>query len=176
MKTVTFEILPVTIKDLKHLKELGEQTFTESYAAMNTEQNMRLYLKENFSESVLSHELEDPAVQHYLAYSGAKPVAYTKLNFGEAQKEIQDKKSIEIERIYVLKEFQRNNIGKYLLEKIVGVAKQQKMDFIWLGVWEKNFDAIKFYKRNGFVEFGKHPFKLGLDEQTDILMRLETHS
>ena len=28
-------------------------------------------------------------------------------------------------------------------------------------------------KKNGFVEFDKHIFKLGTDEQTDIMMKLQ---
>ena len=45
------------------------------------------------------------------------------------------------------------------------------MKYIWLGVWEENPRATRFYQKNGFVAFGKHIFKLGDDEQTDILMK-----
>ncbi len=42
---------------------------------------------------------------------------------------------------------------------------------IWLGVWEENPKAIRFYEKNGFVPFSRHIFKMGDEEQTDIMMR-----
>lgn len=60
-----------------------------------------------------------------------------------------------------------------MFDKALSIAKQTHFKFIWLGVWEHNQKAINFYKKNGFVEFDKHIFKLGNDLQTDIMMRLE---
>jgi len=80
---------------------------------------------------------------------------------------------MEIERIYVLKDFHGKNIGQLLFEKAIELATQKNANYIWLGVWEENPRAINFYKKNGFVEFDKHIFVLGDDEQTDIMMRLE---
>lgn len=82
-------------------------------------------------------------------------------------------KALEIERIYVLKEFQGIRVGKILFDKAIEVAKKKNSDYVWLGVWEENPKAIHFYKKNGFLEFDKHIFKLGNDEQTDIMMKLQ---
>jgi len=54
----------------------------------------------------------------------------------------------------------------------IRIARKKNFDFVWLGVWEKNMKAVKFYQRNGCVEFDKHIFKLGNDAQTDIMMKL----
>jgi len=102
-----------------------------------------------------------------------KVIGYIKINFGQAQTDIKDKKSIEIERIYVLKDFYGKKVGQILYNKALNIARQKKSEYLWLGVWEKNPRAIQFYKKNGFVEFDKHIFKLGNDEQTDIMMRLK---
>ena len=95
-----------------------------------------------------------------------------KLNFGDSQTELKDNKALEIERIYVSKEFHGKSIGQLLYDKVIEVAKQKNADYVWLGVWEDNPRAISFYKKNGFVEFDKHIFKLGNDEQIDIMMKL----
>ena len=58
-----------------------------------------------------------------------------------------------------------------LYEKAMQVAEDKKVDYVWLGVWEENPRAIRFYQKNGFVEFDKHIFRLGDDEQTDIMMK-----
>jgi diamine N-acetyltransferase len=96
-----------------------------------------------------------------------------KINFKEAQTELKENKTIEIERIYVLKDFYGKNVGQLLYDKAIKIAKQKNVEYVWLGVWEENPRAINFYKKNGFVEFDKHIFKLGNDEQTDIMMKLK---
>ncbi|PZQ78157.1 MAG: GNAT family N-acetyltransferase, partial [Flavobacterium johnsoniae] len=75
--------------------------------------------------------------------------------------------------IYVLKEFHGKKVGQLLYEKAIQIAKETKSDYVWLGVWEENHRALAFYKKNGFVEFDKHIFRLGNDEQTDIMMKLQ---
>ena len=98
---------------------------------------------------------------------------YIKLNYNSAQTELQDANALEVERIYILQEHQGKQIGKHLLDFAIQTAIDKKMAYIWLGVWEHNNKAISFYKSKGFTQFGSHPFVLGTDEQTDILMRKE---
>ena len=59
-----------------------------------------------------------------------------------------------------------------LFDKDVEVVKEKNPNYIWLSLWVKNLKAIRFYEKNGFVAFGTHLFKLGDDEQTDIMMKL----
>jgi ribosomal protein S18 acetylase RimI-like enzyme len=166
------EINKVTINDLDQLQKISRQTFFETYSALNTEENMTKYLQENFSIKNLSIELKNENSEHYFAALEDKVIGYLKLNFGIAQTELKNNKSIEIERIYVLKDFHGKNIGQQLYEKVINIARDKNADYIWLGVWEENPRAIRFYKKNGFIEFDKHIFKLGEDEQTDIMMKL----
>lgn len=93
--------------------------------------------------------------------------------FSESQTELKDSKSFEIERIYVLKEYQGKDVGQLLYQKALAIAKQSNVEYIWLGVWEKNVRAINFYKKNGFVTFDTHIFKLGDEQQTDFMMKLQ---
>ena len=94
-----------------------------------------------------------------------------KVNSGKSQTELQDENSIEIERIYVKSEYHGKKVGQILYDKALEIALQEKKKYLWLGVWEENIRAVNFYKKNGFVEFDKHIFKLGNEEQTDLMMR-----
>lgn len=167
------EIKKVTINDLDQLQKIGRQTFYETFASGNTEDNMNKYLDESFSVAKLTTELSDINSEFYFAILDNKVIGYLKINFGQSQTELQDDKAVEIERIYVLKEYHGQNVGQLLYDKALNIARQKKADYIWLGVWEENPRAINFYKKNGFVEFDKHIFKLGNDEQTDIMMKLK---
>lgn len=170
------EIKKVTVSDIDQLQKIGRQTFYETFATGNTEENMTKYLEEGLSAEKLTTELNDHNAEFYFASLNDNVIGYLKLNFGQSQTELQDDKGLEIERIYVLKDFHGKKVGQLLYDKAIEVAKEKKPDYIWLGVWEENPRAINFYKKNGFVEFDKHIFKLGNDEQIDIMMKLKLNN
>jgi ribosomal protein S18 acetylase RimI-like enzyme len=163
----------VTLRDINQLQNIGRQTFFETFSEGNTEENMAKYLAEGFSIEKLMEEIKNENSELYFAILEGNIIGYLKLNFGRSQTEIKDNKALEIERIYVLKDFHGKNVGQVLYDKAIGIAKEKSADYVWLGVWEENPRAIRFYKKNGFVEFDKHIFKLGEDEQTDIMMKLK---
>jgi ribosomal protein S18 acetylase RimI-like enzyme len=166
------EIKRIALREIEVLKRLGRQTFAETFSDVNSAENMSKYLDEKFSNQKLTAELSNLNSEFYFARINNEVVGYLKVNFGEAQTELKDNRALEIERIYVLKQFHGAKIGQYLYEKATEIAKKSNLDYIWLGVWEENLKALNFYKKNGFVEFDKHIFKLGNDEQTDLLMKL----
>jgi ribosomal protein S18 acetylase RimI-like enzyme len=163
----------VTPEDLVPLQQIGRQTFFETFSAVNTEENMNRYLEESFSLEKLSAELSDQNAEFYFALLDGQAIGYLKINTGASQTEVQHENALEIERIYVLQSFHGKSVGQLLFEKAIQIARQKNAPYVWLGVWEENQKAIRFYKKNGFVEFGKHIFKLGADEQTDIMMKLQ---
>ena len=157
--------------DLKELVSISRSTYYHSFIADNSQENMKLYLDAAFSNDTLSSEIANKNSVFYFAYLMGVVVGYFKLNWGDAQKDVHDDKAVEIERIYVLKEFQRKRLGQQMLEKAIDLSRDRNAEFIWLGVWERNIKAIRFYERNGFKTFGDHIFMLGNDEQRDILMK-----
>jgi ribosomal protein S18 acetylase RimI-like enzyme len=134
---------------------------------------MNAYLAKGFTAEQLAAELGNPDSAFYFAELGDQVIGYLKLNSGTAQTELKDDRAVEIERIYVLKAYHGRNVGQLLYEQAIETARQQDADYLWLGVWEENPRAIRFYQKNGFVAFGRHLFKLGDDEQTDIMMKLQ---
>ena len=162
------------IDDAIVLQDLAELTFRETYANLNTPENLRQYIEDNFTADKLKKELNNPESYFFIAFEGSVAIGYIKLNTGGSQTEKQAQNYIELERIYVPHSHQGKKIGQLLYKKAMEVAQLQDKEFIWLGVWEKNLKAIGFYEKNGFVPFDKHIFKLGNDEQTDIMMRKKT--
>ena len=162
----------VTTNDIPKLQEIGRSTFYEAFAGVNTEDDMKDYLEKSFSEEKLKTELNNRDSQFYFAMVNGNVVAYLKINAGEAQNEkIAD--AIEIERIYVSKAFHGKKVAQTLYEKAIDLAYEMQAKCVWLGVWEENHRALRFYEKNGFTAFGKHSFWLGNDEQTDLLMKKE---
>lgn len=162
-----------SLSEIESLREISIKTFVDTFSEQNTEENMQKYLDENLSIKKLSEEFNTPGSEFYFAKIINDIIGYLKINSGNSQTELKTLTGLEIERIYVLKEFHGKHIGQILLEKTISLAKEKKCDHIWLGVWEENARAISFYKKHGFNEFDKHIFKLGDDDQIDILMKLE---
>lgn len=171
MKRIT--IKEVAKAELLQLQEIGRQTFAETFSSENSEEDMAHYLQEKFSLEKLASEIADKNSDFYFALLDERVLGYLKVNFGPSQTEIKDENSLEIERIYVLRDFHGKKVGQLLYDKAINIAREKGVDYVWLGVWEENPRAINFYRKNGFVAFDKHIFKLGNDEQTDILMKLQ---
>ena len=173
MMELNITIVQINDSHIAALQQIGRQTFSETFAESNSAENMAKYLEEAYSYEKLNAELNDPNSIFYFAKMDQNVIGYLKLNFGASQTELKDKNALEIERIYVLKEFHGKKVGQLLFDKAIEIAKEYHVTYVWLGVWEENKRALQFYTKNGFIEFDQHIFVLGDEAQTDIMMKLE---
>ena len=160
-----------TADNLEELILLSKETFYQTFATQNTAEDMETYLETAFSKDKLCRELCDPYTSFFFLYADESLAGYLKLNECPSQTDVNDENSLEIERIYVLKDFQGQGLGRYLMEYSIKTAADNGKNYVWLGVWEKNEKALKFYKKNGFYRIGEHSFVIGNDVQTDYIMR-----
>jgi ribosomal protein S18 acetylase RimI-like enzyme len=167
------ELIQINHSHIEALQQIGRQTFSETFAESNSAENMAKYLEEAYAHEKLNEELNNPNSFFYFAILDEKVIGYLKLNKGVSQTELKNNDALEIERIYVLKDFHGKKVGQLLFDKAIEIAKEQQVAYVWLGVWEENKRALQFYTKNGFVEFDQHIFVLGDDAQTDIMMKLE---
>lgn len=164
-------IRPADYNDLTQLAHLSAQTFYDAFAHLNNAEDVLHYINTTYSENNLFLEMNQPGTCFYLAELDGQAVGYLKLNYGNSQTEFQKANEAEIQRLYVLSAYQGRRIGEQLIQFAIGQALQNNCTTIWLGVWEHNTNAIRFYERHGFTLFGKHDFLLGNDLQTDFLMK-----
>ncbi len=167
---MNIKMIRCTVEDSRKLQEIGYETFKETFEDQNSHENMKAYLEAAFNIKQVEKELSNPLSHFFLVSINDEIAGYLKVNTGDAQSEEMDDDSLEIERIYIINKFQKNGLGKYLFNKAKDVAMEQNKKKIWLGVWEKNENAISFYKKLGFVQTGAHSFYMGDEEQTDVIM------
>ncbi len=167
---LSFEIC--TIKQLDSLVKISRETFINAFEKENDPVDFKNYMDSAFSRDNIKAQLLNANSTFYFSYYNNVHVGYFKLNVKDAQNEQFEKPSMELERIYVLENFQGKQIGKQILLKIIKIAQEKKVSFLWLGVWQKNTAAIRFYERYGFKKFGEHPYYLGNDKQTDLLLKI----
>ncbi len=160
-------------QDLGDLVHMARTAFLQAFTAGNKPENVSAYLEEAFTPGQLEIEMANPASTFFVAENGDEIVGYLKVNQTPAQTDIQDPESLEISRLYILEEHLGSGLGKKLLDTAIDFAKQNGKKYLWLGVWEHNARAIRFYEKNGLRKFGSHPFPFGDEVQTDYLMRID---
>jgi ribosomal protein S18 acetylase RimI-like enzyme len=173
MSELIVTINPASVSDINSLRQLSIDTFVDTYNAYNTPENMQLYIETYFNPQRIGDEINNSNIQYYLAAVGNALVGYIKMRTEETPPELAGVRRIEIERIYVSPNYKGLKIGKQLIAHALTVARQQQFEVLWLGVWEKNENAIAFYKKQGFTIFGEHDFILGTDAQRDWLMKID---
>lgn len=161
------------LADLECLKEISKQTFIDAYEKDNNPNDFKSYINSAFTKKKLILELKNPNSEFYFIYLNSKLVGYFKINQNEAQSVSYGNNALELSRIYLLKEFYSQNIGKYTLDRIITMAKENFKFWIWLSVWQQNADAIRFYEKHEFKKFDTAFFDIGNDRQIDWLMRLD---
>lgn len=167
------QFLPCTTADIDTLRALSIKTYYETFISLSAPEDMDAYLAAAYDRSKLLGELNDTNSLFFFLYADGTLAGYLKLNEAPSQSDINDPASLEIERIYVVSGFQGAGLGRYLMEQALRIAVERGKSYAWLGLWEKNEKALRFYRKNGFRPVGTHSFFMGDDEQTDYIMRRE---
>ncbi|RFM30550.1 GNAT family N-acetyltransferase [Deminuibacter soli] len=166
-------IVTVTPGQAQVLADVSRQTFYDAFAAQNSAADMEQHLEKTYNLLQITKELTSPHCRFYFAMAGDIVAGYMKLNFAPAQTELHDANALELERIYVVQNWQGQKIGQLLLNKAIALVKELRLQYLWLGVWEHNAKALAFYRRNGFVAFSTHHYTVGTDVQTDLMLKLD---
>jgi GNAT superfamily N-acetyltransferase len=157
--------------DAELIADLARRTFYETFAAVNTAENMRIYLEEQYTREKAMAEVVAPGRIYLLAYLGDEVAGYASLRESESPKGLEGKRTIEIGQLYAEQKMIGKGVGAFLMQACLDTARETGADWVWLGVWEHNHRAKAFYAKWGFEPFGEHVFFVGLDAQLDWLMR-----
>jgi ribosomal protein S18 acetylase RimI-like enzyme len=160
-----------TYKDAVLIADISRQTFYETFAAENSKVDMDKFLNEQFTKGKLMLEVGNTENIFLLAYSGDEVAGYAKLRESKQPEKLKNAKALEVARIYAMPNMIGKGVGNLLMQTSISIAKEKDKEVIWLGVWEKNFRAIEFYKKWGFEKFDVSDFLLGDDMQCDWLMK-----
>jgi diamine N-acetyltransferase len=159
--------------DAKLLTDLSYTTFWDAFAhhPKNAPDDLAHYMRQAFNIDQITAELSDPRSIFLIASINNKPAGYAKLIVDSIEDGITAERPIELSRLYSHQEYLGRGVGQNLMDACFERAVTDGHDVIWLGVWEYNPRAQRFYEKNGFRLVGKHTFLLGSDPQTDLLMQ-----
>ena len=164
------ELRKASEADAQVLSELGRATFIATFADDNRPEDIDAYVTETFSSEKQLKEIRDPNRFIEIAWVENQPAGFLHLLNGKVEPSIAGEKPIEILRLYVDSRWHGKGVGAALMDRCFKIASDQGFKTLWLGVWERNFRAQAFYKKYDFSTVGSHMFRLGSDEQVDLLM------
>lgn len=165
--TEPWTIRPCDPTEAFDLAVLAERTFREAYEGLDLDE----YCASAFAEEIQLREILDPSFTTVVADSGGELIGYAQLADGEVPDCIPEPSTaIELRRIYVDRARYGTGLGRALLEAVRNAASDQGRESLWLGVWEGNPRAIRFYEKAGFSVAGEQTFELGAKIQRDVIM------
>lgn len=165
-----YTIKKVTTADVKELQKISRETFKSTFDPFTAPDDMARFLKEDYETTKLIKEIKNPNSRFFFLLVKNEVAGYLKINVGDAQTEHLKENALEVERIYLRQKFQHQGLGLVLIKLAEKIARQEHYDYMWLGVYEKNYNAQKFYAKDGFKRVGQHTFQVGTDPQTDYLV------
>ena len=171
----TLHIREATIEDAKLLTDLAYTTFWDAFAhhPKNAPDDLNHYMRQAFNVEQIGAELSDAKNIFLVAELDDEAAGYAKIIIDNIEPGITAEKPVELSRLYAHQKHLGQGVGQSLMDACFERARVEDRDVMWLGVWEYNPRAQRFYEKNGFRVVGSHVFLLGKDEQTDLLMQRE---
>ncbi|KAK8845484.1 hypothetical protein IAR55_006197 [Kwoniella newhampshirensis] len=186
MSAISIRKAECTVADAECIVSIGRPVFTATFAHTCTPADLELFVEESYTVDKILTELKDHNTTFFFAsMAGAEDEAETAFGFSQLRIRSTEPclarytKYIELQRIYfsVDVDHHGSGIARKLMEHNMGDAKDMGYEQIWLGVYEENDRARRFYGKFGFERIGEHHLLVGKDLQTDLVMiaSLETN-
>ena len=166
--TPTIRLASVT--DAEALSALARRTFSDAFAADNTPEDLAKFLDATYSPELQRGELLDPALTCLVTERDGALVAYALLRTGKTSPHVSDPGAVELQRFYVDQPAHGTGVAHRLMVECVDRAAALGASTLFLGVFERNARAIRFYRKHGFEVVGTQVFRVGTDDQSDFVM------
>lgn len=168
---MAFQIETVKESELVKLRDISIRTFKTTFENGGySEDDFNQYFEEAYNIETLKSELKNQHSFTYFYKEDGEVTGYFKLNILDAQTEAMGDEYLEIQRIYFLPHAQGGGKGNHIIEFAENKARELNKTKIWLGVWEYNQPALKFYNKHGLTVIGRHEFQTGNVVDSDLVM------
>ena len=160
-------------EDAAVISVLAAVTFYEAYFEQDEASSLSSYIIESFDKTLIEEDLANPDSKYFLLYLDEKAVGYAKLLRNSTAECIASQNAVELKRIYTLERVWGRGLGAKLLDHCLAAARSENFELLWLGVWEENLRALRFYEKHGFKKLGTIIFPYGDYEGTNFVMAVD---
>lgn len=170
---MNISIRQAEIADVQIICALGVTTFYEAYCLQDDSRDLANYVLESFSAEQIERELEDKDSTFFIAEVEGCAVGYAKMRENSQAECLRGANTVEIQRIYILEKLKGVGVGNALMQGCFAEARRKNYESVWLGVWERNLSAQKFYQKYGFQKVGELTFPYGETVGINHVLKLD---
>jgi GNAT superfamily N-acetyltransferase len=167
------EIKPACSEDIAELRRMAIETSVDTFGADNSPAVMEAFHEETYALDRFVLEFQEENSIYFIAWEDAVPAGFMRLRETDEVEHLLGKSTVELQRIYVIRNFLGKKVGAALITTAISYARDRRREWLWLGVWERNTSAQAFYAKWGFEQFSEHTFMMGPDPQRDVLLKLK---
>jgi GNAT superfamily N-acetyltransferase len=137
--------------DAEALSAFALEVFVTTFGPDNHADDMAAYCAVAFTPAVQAREIADPSRVYLLAESRGALAGYALLRVGNVEPNVTGTSPVEVERFYVAHDWHGTGVAQALMTAVLDTARARGGETLWLGVWDRNPRAIRFYAKHGSV-------------------------
>lgn len=137
--------------DAAGLSVVSREIYTQYYLHLWHDDG-EWYQHTRYNPVTLAEELSSPQSEFYWIRQGDRKAGYIKINLNTEPPEFKARsgtKGLEIERIYLYKEFAGKGLGQKTMAWAEDLARHQKRDYVFLYTMDSS-PALLFYEKLGY--------------------------
>ncbi|MFD0795298.1 GNAT family N-acetyltransferase [Mucilaginibacter litoreus] len=158
-------IRKATVKDVKAIISIAEQTWWPTYSPILSEEQIAYMLKELYSENMIYRQIENNEQEFLLLTEDNIPVAFAAFSPRSDSPDI-----YKLHKLYCLPVTQGKGYGKILINTVADKVKEAGKQTLDLNVNRYN-KAKSFYEKMGFAVAYEEDIPIGPYWMNDYVMR-----
>lgn len=164
-----FTIRLATVADAAVLQDLACRTFYDTFKGTADEEDFPAAFAVWFNIPALEARITDLLTEVFLAEDArGTPAGFAIFRRHKPPFPAEHAEGFELQNLYLEQWAHGTGLAQSLMRLYFERAQSHNLNFLWLGVWEHNYRAQRFYTKMGFTYTGyDHPFPIHNTPQTD---------
>lgn len=148
-------------EDAAELAQLAATAFWDTYRDIDDPEDIASYVAEHFSADEMAAVMRGAGTTTLVAEVNGELAGYAILKWSDVPPCVAGPQAIELARFYLAQRFIGQKHGLRLMQAVHAEARLQGAQTLWLGVYDRNLRAVRFYERFGFANVGGKEFLFG---------------
>ena len=169
MISASLKFREATKADAPELAAFARQMFIETFGHAYRQQDLESHLAEKYHPKEFERSIE-AGDEIILAHDGQELVGYCKLGEVGLPMPHAPKEAKEIHRLYIHKKYHGGGLGQELFRRAMESNQLKSAPIVYLGVWEENARAQRFYFKNDFMPVGRYLYPVGQHLDNEMIL------
>ena len=159
-----------TDNDIEALANFSAKSFSDTFGHLYSVEDLHAHLENKCSAAYFRNAAK--TITSLLLYDGEALVGYS--TYGKVMVPVPHEVAegaLELQRFYMDAAYHGSGAAQQLMDATLDAMAHAPE--VYLGVWNENARAQKFYTRYGFHHIGNYTYYVGETEDDDWIMQLE---